>query len=81
MQHPTTIDRQERERIRLKFFGDYRQAPGFSSVSVRPHPDTRELCVYVGRTVDMGLPASFEGLPVISYPAGVALNAAAYPPQ
>jgi hypothetical protein len=75
-----TLDRAERERIRLAFFCEYRHLQGFSSVSVRRHPDSREWCVYVGAARHVDLPASFEGLPVIAYPTGVAIHAVAYPP-
>jgi hypothetical protein len=71
---------QDRERIRLEFFGRYRGVEGFSSVSVRRHPQSREWCVYVGGSPDMKLPPSFEGLPVKSFASRVGVHAVAYPP-
>lgn len=77
--HPTNmLDREERERIRLAFFREFRHLPGFSSVSVREHPMKHDWCVYVGIADDVDLPATFEGLPVIAYQSGVAMHAVAY---
>jgi hypothetical protein len=79
MQTTTILGRDERERIRLAFFREYRDVPGFSSVSVRRHPDRREWCVYVGVSGNADLPANFRGLPVTTYESGVAVHAVAYP--
>ncbi len=72
------LDRGERERIRLRFFREHCEQPGFSSVSVRPNADKTAWCVSVGVTDDMDLPSTFEGLPVVSYRTGVAVHAVAY---
>ncbi len=72
------LDLGERERIRLRFYREHGDLAGFSSVSVRRHPETSDWCVYVGLTGDADLPSTFEGLPVASYRTGVAVHAVAY---
>jgi hypothetical protein len=73
------LDRQERERIRLRFFHEHCELDGFSSVSVRPNSDKTGWCVSVGVTDDIDLPSTFAGLPVVSYRTGIAVPAVAYP--
>ncbi len=73
------LDRHKRERIRLRFFREHCEQPGFSSVAVRPNAEKTAWCVSVGVTDDLELPNAFEGLPVVSYRTGVAVHAVAYP--
>jgi hypothetical protein len=73
------LDRNERERIRLQFFHEHCELDGFSSVSVRPNREKTGWCVSVGVTDDIDLPGTFAGLPVVSYRAGIAVPAVAYP--
>lgn len=72
------LDRPERERIRLRFFRQHCEQPGFSCVSVCPNAEKTGWCVSVGVTDDLDLPRTFEGLPVVSYRSGIAVHAIAY---
>jgi hypothetical protein len=67
MQNTGPTGAREREQVRLAFLREYRHLLGFSSVSVRCHPETGRCCLYVGAVGTLHLPASFSGLPVIAY--------------